>query len=113
MDFSKLGNTSGKQTPIHPIQLFEALPSLADTPNDLWRGQAEALERWHAARSESDVLVSLNTGAGKTIVGVLMAQSLVNEGQENVVYVCSTKDLVEQTAMEAKSSNLKFGHQAF
>ena len=48
--------------------------------------------------TEQDVLITLNTGAGKTIVGLLIAQSLVNEKIENVIYVCSTIDLVFQTA---------------
>lgn len=102
MDFSQLGVTTKKAAPVEPIKLFESLPSLENTPNDLWRGQAEALTNWHAVRGSTDVLVSLNTGAGKTIVGLLIAQSLVNEGVENVIYVCSTIDLVNQTAAEAK-----------
>ncbi len=83
------------------MKIFEALPSLADTPNDLWRGQYKALSDWHAVRKKNDVLISLNTGAGKTIVGLLIAQSLVNEGLDNVIYACSTIDLVLQTAAEA------------
>lgn len=102
MDFSQLGTTAKKIAPVEPIKLFESLPSLENTPNDLWRGQAEALTNWHAVRNSKDVLVSLNTGAGKTIVGLLIAQSLVNEGVGNVIYVCSTIDLVNQTAAEAK-----------
>ena len=106
MDFSRLGSTIQKTLPTHPIKVFESLPSLKDTPNDLWRGQAEALENWHKCRDKNDVLVSLNTGAGKTIVGLLIAQSLVNEGHENVVYVCSTIDLVKQTSQEASRIGL-------
>lgn len=102
MDFSKLGSTKKAAVPKDPIKIFEALPSLKDTPNDLWRGQAQALAEWHAVREENDVLISLNTGAGKTIAGLLVAQSLVNEGVANVVYVCSTIDLVNQTVREAK-----------
>lgn len=106
MDFSKLGSTVQKTLPTHPIKVFESLPSLENTPNDLWRGQAEALENWHKCRDKNDVLVSLNTGAGKTIVGLLIAQSLVNEGHENVLYVCSTIDLVKQTSQEASRIGL-------
>ena len=101
MDFSKLGRTRKAELPVDPVRIFETLPSLEGTPNDLWRGQARALVQWHAARTQPDVLISLNTGAGKTIVGLLIAQSLVNEGVQNVVYVCSTIDLVAQTAAEA------------
>ena len=101
MDFSKLGSAKKPKAPTNPIKLFETLPSLVGTPNDLWSGQDKALSEWEDVRSKSDVLISLNTGAGKTIVGLLIAQSLVNEDLENVVYVCSTIDLVEQTSKEA------------
>ncbi len=102
MDFSKLGSTKKTPSPINPIKIFETLPSLSGTFNDLWRGQDKALAEWHANRDKQDVLVSLNTGAGKTIVGLLIAQSLVNEGLSNVLYLCSTIDLVRQTSEEAK-----------
>ena len=101
MDFSKLGSAKKAQAPTDPIRIFETLPSLSGTFNDLWRGQDKALTEWNAARDRQDVLVSLNTGAGKTIVGLLIAQSLVNEQLQNVLYVCSTIDLVRQTAEEA------------
>ena len=102
MDFSKLGSPRKRLLLTDPIKIFESLPSLANTPNDLWRGQDEALRDWQEVRTEQDVLIALNTGAGKTIVGLLIAQSLVNEGIENVIYVCSTIDLVFQTATEAR-----------
>ena len=102
MDFSRLGSAKKPRVPIHPIRIFETLPSLTGTPNDLWRGQANALIEWEQVRKKRDVLISLNTGAGKTIVGLLIAQSLINEGLENIVYVCSTIDLVEQTSREGR-----------
>ncbi len=101
LDFSKLGSTNSKKPSINPIDIFDSLPSLEGTPNDLWRGQSEALSTWHENRDKKDVLISLNTGSGKTIVGLIIAQSLVNEEIENVIYVCSTIDLVKQTSEEA------------
>ena len=102
MDFSKLGRAKKAKAPTNPVKIFETLPSLAGTPNDLWRGQDKALRDWEEVRGKRDVLITLNTGAGKTMVGLLIAQSLVNEGLENIVYVCSTIDLVEQTSREAR-----------
>ena len=101
MDFSQLGRSKRPTLPIDAIEIFDSLPSLADTPNDLWRGQAKALTSWQSNRDKSDVLICLNTGAGKTLVGLLIAQSLVNDGTENVLYVCSTIDLVLQTSKES------------
>jgi hypothetical protein len=102
MDFSQLKRPYSTTKPQNPIEIFEKLPNLSGTPNDLWRGQTDALEEWHKNRKESDVLITLNTGAGKTLVGLLIAQSLVNEGLENVVYLCGTNDLVYQTQKEAE-----------
>jgi hypothetical protein len=101
MDFSKLSGRTATQKVTNPIKLFEQLPNLPGTPNDIWRGQNEALTKWDEHRAKNDVLVELNTGAGKTLVGLLIAQSLVNEGLQNVVYVCATVDLVIQTSKEA------------
>ena len=108
MDFSQLGHSKRVAPPTDPIKIFESLPSLENTPNDLWRGQFKALTDWQGVRGKRDVLISLNTGAGKTMVGLLIAQSLVNEGVENVLYVCSTIDLVLQTAKEAKRIGIKY-----
>lgn len=102
MDFSKLRAPIAATRQIDPVKIFEQLPSLPGTPNDLWRGQAEALRQWHLNRSKRDVLIALNTGAGKTLVGLLVAQSLVHEQVENVIYLCATIDLVAQTSREAK-----------
>ena len=101
MDFSQFKRSTRNAKPLDPITVFERRPSLPNTPNDLWRGQTEALNEWHKNRDKSDIFIALNTGAGKTLVGLLVAQSLVNEGVENVTYVCGTKDLVLQTQREA------------
>ena len=98
MDFSALGVPKSSKAHTDPFKIFASLPRVHGAPNDLWRGQAEALANWNKFRDENDVHVSLNTGAGKTIVGLLIARSFVNEGLENVLYVCPTIDLVMQTA---------------
>lgn len=99
-DFDKLNRPSAKSAPVNPIDLFRTAPALTETPNDLWQGQSKALENWHAQRNKTDILISLHTGAGKTVVGLLAAQSLVNEGKSRILYVCATNDLVIQTSRE-------------
>ncbi|MDP9590490.1 UNVERIFIED_ORG: hypothetical protein J2W19_003049 [Shinella zoogloeoides] len=100
IDFNKLARPKGSNAPIDPLEIFAKTPNLKNAPNDLWKGQAEALEQWHASRKNDDNAILLNTGAGKSIVGVLVAQSLVNEQIGPIVFVCSTIDLVQQTARE-------------
>lgn len=103
-DFTKLTVPSVGAAPTDPYKIFTGLPRLEGTPNDLWRGQSEALNEWNTNyRDKRDILISLNTGAGKTLVGLLIAKSFCNEGLDNVLYVCPTNDLVMQTAAQARS----------
>ncbi|RYF51884.1 MAG: helicase [Cytophagaceae bacterium] len=108
INFNGLSRPKGSSAPIDPFEIFSKTPNLEDSPNDLWKGQAEALTSWHARRSEEDNVILLNTGAGKSIVGILIAQSLVNEGTGPVVFACSTIDLVEQTARECDRLGLRY-----
>ena len=101
MSFSAIPPLSAKPPSTDPFDIFARRPSLTGTPNDLWGGQRDALQAWVKVRRKRDILISLNTGSGKTMLGILIAQSLANERQGKVVYACSTIDLVLQTAKEA------------
>ncbi len=52
------------------------------------------LDNWFARRNEQDVVVKLHTGGGKTLVALLMAQSVMNEIGEPVLYLAPTNQLV-------------------
>src|SRR6478736_4610114 len=82
----------------NPLKIFETL-TLRGTVENIWDPQSEALRGWDAVRNKKDVVVEMNTGGGKTLIGVLMAQSLVNEMVGHVVYVCPTIQLIEQARM--------------
>ena len=105
-DFSKVNPANQHTRPIDPIVIFQASAINDDNINDLWLAQGDALRKWHDHRKEEDVAVVLNTGAGKTLVGLLIAQSLVHEAQGKVVYACSSIQLVEQTAEKAEGYGL-------
>lgn len=106
-DLRKISKKTTQWGPVHPIDLFESLSIRSSDVKDLWRPQADALREWHDHRTESDVLFKLNTGAGKTLIGLLAAQSLVNELHGKVLYVCSTNQLVEQTQEKAEEYGLE------
>lgn len=105
-DFSELNVTGQQAKPTHPIEIFHGAAITDGNINDLWLGQGDALREWYANRDKNDVAVVLNTGAGKTLVGLLIAQSLVNETRRQVVYACSSIQLVEQTATKAEGYGL-------
>ena len=105
-DFSRIPSRSQQAKPIHPIDIFQAAAVTDGNINDLWLAQGDALREWNLHRGATDVAVVLNTGAGKTLVGLLIAQSLVHETQRQVVYACSSIQLVEQTAEKARGYGL-------
>jgi hypothetical protein len=90
----------------NPLKIFETL-TLRGTVENIWDPQSEALRNWDAARGEKDVVIEMNTGGGKTLIGVLIAQSLVNETAGQVLYVCPTIQLIEQAKMRAEECGLE------
>ena len=101
----KLSIASGKQ-PADPLEIFKRL-TLRGKIEGIWGPQMEALTDWHRDhRGDSDVVLQMNTGGGKTLVGLLMAQSLVNDTKGRVVYVCANNQLVQQTAVRAQEIGL-------
>ena len=100
-DFTGIGKNQQAQTFVDPVDIFRSSTVTDQNVNDLWLGQGDALREWHRERQLEDIGVVLNTGAGKTLVGLLIAQSLVNETHRQVVYACSSIQLIEQTAEKA------------
>jgi hypothetical protein len=89
-----------------PLKIFEAL-TLRGTVENIWDPQSDALRRWHLVRDKQDIVIEMNTGGGKTLIGLLMAQSLVNETAGQVLYVCPTIQLIEQARMRAAECGLE------
>src|SRR4051812_36078265 len=100
VDFKSLRPLEQRSAPVDPKQIFEQLPK-PEGVNDLWESQAEALKGWFARRGETDLVIKLNTGGGKTLVGLLIAQSSMNERRASSLYLCPTRQLVEQTYAKA------------
>jgi len=100
VDFKKLRAAKTQATIIEPTEIFRRLPKPPGI-NDLYTSQAQVLEEWFNRRNERDLVIKLHTGGGKTLVGLLIAQSVLNEHQEPVIYLSSTKQLVRQTLEKA------------
>ena len=83
-----------------PIQIFNYLDK-KDGFGYLRTNQADFLKEWNERRAERDIVGVMHTGAGKTLVGLLMLQSKLVEEKEPAIYLCPTKQLVEQTVKQA------------
>ncbi len=101
VDFKKLREAKAKPKPINPRDIFNALPKPPGI-NDLYVSQAEVLKAWFARRNDVDIVVKLHTGGGKTLVALLMAQSVMNETGEPVLFLAPTNQLVEQVLAKSK-----------
>lgn len=98
-----------------PIKIFEKL-TLRGPVEKLRDSQARALRGWNGVRNRSDVAIEMSTGAGKTLVGLLIGQSLINELSRRVIFVCPTRQLVDQAksrAVECGITTSSYGGQAW
>ncbi len=95
VDFKRLRERKAKPKPLHPREIFNALPKPPGI-NDLYASQAEVLDTWFGRRSDKDIVVKLHTGGGKTLVALLFAQSVMNEFSKPVLYLAPTNQLVQQ-----------------
>lgn len=96
---------SDSGTELDPIKIFNSL-TLRGSVNDLWPPQVDALEKWQACRTTPDISIEMNTGGGKTLVGLLVATSLARELGKLVLFASPTIQLVQQTAARAKECSI-------
>jgi replicative superfamily II helicase len=107
VDFRKRLGKGGGAKPIDPIELYEGLDRASDK-GPLRPAQLAVLKEWHAKRrNQKDTILKLHTGAGKTLLGLLMLQSKLNEGKGPALYLCPNNFLINQTCDDAKRFGLK------
>lgn len=103
------------------FRLSKRTKSSVETPEALFRDlrnrsvegllsqQADMLRKYMDNVNESDVALQMPTGSGKTLVGLLIAEWRRRSKHERAVYLCPTKQLVNQVVEQA---NDKYGIRA-
>ncbi len=99
-----------------PFKLPEKNHVVPDNPEALFRDlrkktipgllshQADVLRSYIAIHSKhADIALQLPTGSGKTLVGLLIAEWRRRKYAERVVYLCPTRQLVNQVANQAST----------
>ncbi|MGE8211494.1 MAG: DEAD/DEAH box helicase [Stenotrophomonas rhizophila] len=99
LDFGKL-NDGTTQKQVDPRKIFSTLKRDARFKRPLDE-QADVLDAWYARRASKDLTIKMNTGGGKTVVGLLCLQSSLNENVKPAVYIASEPFLAEQVMAEA------------
>lgn len=107
LDFSRIASQSTSDSATEPRRIFSTLPEKDGKygyPRDV---QSEVWEGWHERRKERDLVIKMNTGSGKTVVGLIALKSCLNEGSGPAVYIAPDVYLTEQVANEARQLGLE------
>ena len=88
--------------PANPEEILLTLPRRTIPGVLLHQGE---IMRSYAAQAvdAADVALQLPTGSGKTLVGLMIAEWRRRKSKERVVYLCPTKQLVNQVVEQAKT----------
>ena len=82
LDLNRLNSTrQPADTVVEPREIFRVLPGRTAKyafPRDVQRRGLDAMG--FARRTQRDTLIKLNTGSGKTVVGLVLLKSCANEG---------------------------------
>ena len=106
IDFSKIILDS-QTNDLEPRDIFMSLPSKEkkyEYPRDV---QSDVWKKWFERRNNKNNIIKMNTGSGKTTVGLLILKSCLNEGVGPAVYVVPDGYLVEQVCKEANSLGIE------
>lgn len=101
VDFKKrLGKK--KEKLVDPIKLYDTLDRAHDK-GPLRPAQLSILNQWFDHHKNSrDVIIKLHTGQGKTLIGLLLLQTRLNDGKGPALYLCPDNFLITQTCEQAR-----------
>lgn len=100
IDFKRLQSSSGPP-PSHPKEVFAALSGRSSEFKYLRDVQWQVLDTWYDRRNDRDVVIKMNTGTGKTAVGLLALRSSINEDCIPALYITPSKFLSNQVIDQA------------
>ena len=100
VNFDQLNSVSKQTLVVEPRQLFQTLQR--DRRYEYLRDvQGDVLDEWYERRESKDLVIKMNTGSGKTLVGLLLLWSKLKEGKGPALYLCPNNHLASQVRREA------------
>jgi hypothetical protein len=101
IDLKKLSSEAIKKKPTHPVEIWNQLDR-AVGKEYLRPIQEKVVTQWFDQRNQKDTIIKMNTGTGKTLVGLLILQSSLHEGRGPALYLCPDNYLVGQVLEQAQ-----------
>lgn len=108
IDFGRKLREVKVEKPKHPIDIYDSLDRTTEA-GPLREVQKETLCEWYKNRvNDKDLIIKLHTGEGKTLIGLLILQSVINMKEGPAVYVCPTRNLADQVMKEADKFGISY-----
>lgn len=105
IDFKKKLNSTKITRKTEPCELYSTLDRKS-VAGPLRPAQEYILKEWYEKHHDDrDLIIKLHTGEGKTLIGLLLLQSMINSKNGPCVYICPNIYLSKQVCSEAE----KFG----
>ena len=93
VDFTKMLKEKKEENKIDPVDIYDTLDRKSIT-GPLRSSQRFILKKWfEESRDSKDSIIKLDTGQGKTLIGLLILQSLLNSNEGPCLYVAPNKYL--------------------
>ena len=108
VDFKKKLNAGKAERVVEPCELYSTLDRKS-VAGPLRTAQEYILKKWYEEhREDRDLIIKLHTGDGKTLVGLLILQSVLNAQNGPCIYVCPNIYLAKQVCEEAEKFGIPF-----
>lgn len=105
MSFKLNINELSKELETEPSKIFRNLKRnpIYSYPRDV---QDQVWSDWYLKRNKKNLVIKMNTGSGKTVVGLTILQSSLNELKGPALYLCPNKQLAAQVTETANDLNI-------
>ncbi len=102
INFEKRSPNKGTEKKVHPCEIYDTLDRNANKGPLRVPVQNAVLDNWFVNyRNQRDVILKLPTGEGKTLIGLLILQSKINQKKGSCLYICPNKYLADQVRIQA------------
>lgn len=108
VDFSKNLRKRDVEKKLSPLDIYNNLDRISET-GPMRPAQQLVVNDWFTNKQEDrDLIIKLHTGEGKTLIGLLILQSIINQNKGSALYVCPNIHLVNQARAEAEKFGIKY-----
>lgn len=103
INFEKRSPNKGAEKKVHPCEIYDTLDRHANKGPLRVPVQSTVLDNWFVNyKDQRDVILKLPTGEGKTLIGLLILQSKINQKKGSSLYICPNKYLADQVRIQAE-----------